>query len=628
MSFVLQESVKMDHPKGTDSDPLEGNSEWFLVREAECSDLENEEAFEELFEGSTVSDLLDDSEQVQGDSLQLFQHLEQTESERELAVLKRKLIGTPESREIEALSPRLGAVTISPNRSQNPPKRRLFETERDSGLELTINETANTSEELPEQVEGEVEGPQGAEGVNAESVPKVTRLLDVFHAKSCRVALLAKFKTAYEISFSDITRPFKSNQTCYTDWVCALFGLDECHETVLKTVVKAQCEFMHLKRIGNICLMLTRFKTHKSRNTLINLFKMTLDMPDYQMLLEPPKTNGVAAAVYWYQTGLAGKAYVDGGYPEWILRQTAITGEALQHQFALSDMIQWAYDHDYTNEAIIAYEYARLAEEDINASAWLKSNNQARYVKECAQMCRYYKQAQMLEMTMSAWIHDRCSRVKEDNGDWKPIVKFLRYQGIPFPIFVSAFTPFLKGTAKKNCIVFTGPPNTGKSVFCMSLINFLGGRVISYVNSKSQFWLQPLAYTKIGLLDDATAPCWVYMDIYLRNMLDGNPISIDLKHKAPIQLKCPPLLVTTNHDIRKEERLRYLHSRCKVFEFTEEYPFDEEGNPIYTFNDANWKSFFERTWLQLELSDHDDEGEDGAAGKAFRCSAGANTRPL
>ncbi|AHJ81392.1 putative early E1 protein [Eptesicus serotinus papillomavirus 2] len=615
--------------KGTD-DPLEGCSgEWFIVREAECSD---EDTYEELFDAETqdssLVDLVDDSEQAQGNSLALYQQIQQNETDREISAIKRKLRLTPESKAVAALSPRLGAVTLSA-RSDNPPKRRLFtaaETEQDSGLELSVNE-APGSTQTGSQVDT-VDGPRDLENSEGLEIPKVNKLLDVFHARSSRVALLAKFKGAFDLSFTDITRPFKSDRTCYTDWVCALFGLDDCHETVCKTVIKNQCEFMCQRMVGNICLFLARFKTHKSRDTLRNLFKVTLDMPDTQMLLEPPKTNGVAAALYWYKNGLTERFFVHGAYPEWIMRQTAITGDAVQHVFSLSEMVQWAYDHDHTDESVIAYEYARLAQDDLNASAWLKTNSQARFVKECAQMCRYYKNAEMMEMSISEWVHHCCEKVKEDSGDWKPIVQFLRYQGIAFPFFLQAFKPFLKGTPKKNCLVIVGPPNTGKSMFTMSLLRFLKGRVVSYVNSKSQFWLQPLAGCKLGLLDDATMPCWHYIDVYLRNLLDGNPISVDLKHRAPVQIRCPPLIITSNVNILKEDKLKFLHSRCQVFEFTEEFPFDENGNPIYVFTDANWKSFFKRLWLQLELSDHEEEGDDGTTDKPFRCSSGKDTSSL
>ena len=154
----------------------------------------------------------------------------------------------------------------------------------------------------------------------------------------------------------------------------------------------------------------------------------------------------------------------------------------------------------------------------------------------------------------------------------------------------------------------------------MSLIKALGGRVISYANARSQFWLQPLTETKIAMLDDATEACWNHLDTYLRNGLDGNWVSVDCKHKAPIQMKFPPLLITSNYDILKNERYKFLVSRIKIFEFKNKFPFNEDGTPMFELNDQSWKSFFQRLWQQLELSDQEDEGEDGGSEPAFQCT--------
>lgn len=159
-------------------------------------------------------------------------------------------------------------------------------------------------------------------------------------------------------------------------------------------------------------------------------------------------------------------------------------------------------------------------------------------------------------------------------------------------------------------------------------MHFLQGAIISYVNSKSHFWLQPLYDAKIAMLDDATSPCWAYIDQYLRNALDGNPISLDVKHKALVQLKCPPLLITSNINAGKDDRWPYLHSRVVVFTFHNEFPFDKNGNPVYGLNDKNWKSFFSRTWCRLNLHEEEDKENDGDAFPAFKCVSGQNTRTL
>lgn len=180
---------------------------------------------------------------------------------------------------------------------------------------------------------------------------------------------------------------------------------------------------------------------------------------------------------------------------------------------------------------------------------------------------------------------------------------------------------WLKGIPKKNCIAICGPPNTGKSMFCMSLIKFLKGRVLSFANSKSHFWMQPLAEAKLVLLDDATRATWDYVDTYLRNALDGNPLSIDCKYRAPMQIKCPPILITTNEDIKTNDRWRYLHSRVTMFYFNNPLQLDGNGDPQYCFTNSHWKSFFERLQRPLDLSEDEAEQEDGESVQPFVCSA-------
>lgn len=131
----------------------------------------------------------------------------------------------------------------------------------------------------------------------------------------------------------------------------------------------------------------------------------------------------------------------------------------------------------------------------------------------------------------------------------------------------------------------------------------------------------------MALLDDATQPCWTYMDTYMRNLLDGNPMSIDRKHRALTLIKCPPLLVTSNIDISKEEKYKYLHSRVTTFTFPNPFPFDRNGNAVYELSDANWKCFFERLSSSLDIEDSEDE-EDGSNSQAFRCVPGSVVRTL
>lgn len=157
-------------------------------------------------------------------------------------------------------------------------------------------------------------------------------------------------------------------------------------------------------------------------------------------------------------------------------------------------------------------------------------------------------------------------------------------------------------------------------MFSMSLMKALRGQVVSFANSKSHFWLQPLADAKLALLDDATEVCWQYIDAFLRNGLDGNIVSLDMKHRAPCQMKFPPLIITSNISLKKEKKFPYLHSRIYEFEFPNKFPFDANDKPLFKLTDQSWASFFKRLWTQLELSDQEEEGENGETQRTFQCT--------
>lgn len=608
--------MSSDH-KGTD-----GYGGWLLDVEAEClDDSDIDETLDIILEtNSDISDLIDEAPQSQGNSLELFHQQESLESEQQLCTLKRKYFQSPSQRsnfdetDLCALSPRLENISITPKEKGKRSRRRLFNV-TDSGVELSLpNEVDTDVTESQTQVETEC---------NSISVGGGDLVLQILKSKNAKATLFAKFKETVGISFAELTRPYKSDMTCCGDWVIAAFGVREPLVESLKVLLQQCCDYIHLTNYVSesvsIALMLLRFKHQKNRKTVCKLLQKMLSIENVQLLTEPPKLRSVPAAMFWFKCTISKLTFTYGKTPEWILQQTHV-GQTEDKQFDLSEMVQWAYDNEHTDESKIAYYYAIAAPENSNARAFLNSNAQAKHVKDCAVMVRHYFRAEMAEMTMAAWINKKLKSVTTE-GDWRVIVKFLRYQEIEFIDFLIAFKSFLAGKPKKNCFVFYGPPNTGKSLFCMSLLHVLGGNVISYANSKSHFWLQPLSDTKLALLDDATSQCWDFIDIYLRNALDGNPISLDLKHRAPKQMKCPPLMITTNISVATEMRWQYLHSRIKFITFAQPFPFNDDGSPGFALTNENWKSFFLKFWQQLELSDQEDEGDDGKPLTTLRVTA-------
>ncbi|ACT32130.1 replication protein [Macaca fascicularis papillomavirus 11] len=642
-------------PEGT---PGEGGcSGWFHVEaivKTRTGDVVSEDEEEDLNDtGIDLVDFIDDtfsSEQaVEETHGALFQAQETQAHAEAVQVLKRKFVGSPQVSPLQDwgpcidtdLSPRLDAITL--DRTNRGAKRRLFA--QDSGYGNTQVETATqvegengvggtgggaggSSQDSSGIEEGSQESVQGSGNAGDTSQVSHAALTAVLQRSNARAILLAKFKDTYGVSFMELVRVFKSDKTSCTDWVVGAMGVHHSVAEGLKTLIQPHCTYAHMQCLtctwGVYLLMLVRFKCGKNRLTVTKFLETLLNVGPQQLLLEPPKLRSSAAAIYWYRTGMSNVSEVIGETPEWIARQTLLQHCLEDAVFDLSRMVQWAYDHDMMDESMIAYEYAQLADVDSNAAAFLKSNQQAKYLRDCATMCKHYKRAERQQMTMSQWIKYRCDRTS-DGGDWRPIVQFLRYQGVEFVTFLSILKNFLKGIPKHNCIVLYGPANTGKSFFGMSLMKFLEGSIISYVNSTSHFWLQPLSDCKVAMLDDATPHCWNYVDNYLRNALDGNPISIDRKHRSLVQMKCPLLLITSNTNAGTDARWPYLHSRLKVITFPQPFPFDENGNPVYELNDKNWKSFFSRTWCKLDLQEEDETDTDGEPCRPFKCVPGQNT---
>nr|WDS49639.1 MAG: E1 protein [Neophocaena asiaeorientalis asiaeorientalis papillomavirus 1] len=614
----------MDDNKGTDGD--EGCSGWCFVdleaQEDGANDTDDGNDEDSVDEADyAIVDLFDNEDVAQGNSLTLYEAQNRSDDERAVQKLKRKLLQSPELE----LSPRLSAISIG-NKSGKA-KRRLFMPGQDSGygqsMEVNVEESG-----LQTQVSVSFTGDEGGGGSGApcthggQEAPET--MIQLLKAANPQAAMMGLFKTTMGVSFADLTRRFQSDKTPCVDWVAVCFGvplslIDACAE-----LLKPHCEFGNLYtntcRAGYLLLLLGRYQVAKSRVTVKKLLSSVLHVPEPQILAEPPKIRCPAAAVYWYKKGITGASVTWGPLPEWLAKQVTVSsnlGDA--SVFDLSEMIQWAYDNNKTEDADIAYGYAQLADTDRNAEAFLKSNSQAKYVKDCGTMVRLYKKAEMQRTSMKDWIRRRCEAV-DGEGDWRQIVNFLKYQGIDMATFISVLKDFLKGIPKRNCIVVYGPPNTGKSLFSVSLIQFLSGKVISFVNSKSHFWLQPLGDCKIALLDDATGPAWDYFDTFLRNLVDGNPISLDCKHKAPTQIKCPPLIITSNIDVTTSDRWKYLHSRLKVFKFQNPCPLNEQGEPAFDLTPVNWKCFFTRLKSRLGLAD--DEGEDHGEGQQpLKCSA-------
>lgn len=597
-----------DQDKGTDF-PLEGASHWFL-EEAEC--IESLESIDDLFEGSTdgseVSNLIDDADCSQGNSLALYNKKLTEDCDYAITALKRKYIPSPKQSVYE-LSPRLEAISISPQKSI---KRRLF----DSGI--GEDEAENSFEKVVENSEPQIE--------NAVQVINDNNNLNLLNNSNYRVVLYSKCKEQYGISFAELTRSFKSDKTCTENWIVFAHNIRTELLEASKIQLQVHCDYLQLIENDFNGLFCLTFKTSKNRETVHKLFCNVLNCGELQLLSDPPRVRSPPVAIYFFQRSLGNASFKHGDFPDWIKRQTLLTHEsaAAADTFDLSQMIQFAYDNNLTDECSIAYKYALLAEKDPNAAAFLKHNSQAKFVKDACCMVKYYKRQEMKELTMSQWIWKCCDECT-GNGDWKTIAKFFKYQEVSLVSFLTALRNFFKGIPKRQCIVFYGPSDTGKSYFCNTLIRFLKGKVVSIMNKASTFWLQPLLECKIGFLDDCTINGWYYLDSNMRGALDGNCVCIDSKHRAPTQIVLPPMLITTNVYLETDESLKYLRSRLQLFHFPNPFPLTPEGAPVYEISNDTWNCFFRKLAIQIDLTPQEDlQDESGRSDKALRCTAGQN----
>lgn len=591
-----------DVNKGTEF-TIETSSEWF-IKEAEC--INSLESLEELFEESTdeseVSNLIDDTDCCQGNSLALFNKQLTEDCNSAVAELKRKFTASP-AQSVAELSPRLLAIQISPERSI---KRRLFD---DSGIEH--DETENATEKV-------------SETLNTERQENWVDSLRVLNNSNYKIILYAKCKEKFGVSFSEMTRNFKSNKTCSDHWMVLAHCIRQELVESSKIQLQPYCEYFQIIQYDFTLLLCLFFKSVKNRETVTKLICQVYSCNENQLLIEPPRTRSPAVAMYLYQKSLSNVSFIFGDFPEWIKRQALLTHEsaAAAETFDLSQMIQFCYDNGLDDEPSIAYNYALQAEFDPNAAAFLKHNNQAKFVRDACCMVKYYRRQEMRELSMSQWIWKCCDEC-EEGGDWKVIVQLLKYQGVNFISFLTILRAFLKSTPKKNCMVFVGPSDTGKSYFCNSLIKFVKGKVISLMNKCSPFWLQPMLDAKMGFLDDCTYPGWLYLDVNMRGALDGNSVCIDAKHRAPTQITLPPMLITTNVEVNTDTSLKYICSRLQIIKFPNKFPLNDDGSVIYEITNKSWKCFFSKFGNQIDLSPRNDcQDESGGFNKAFRCTRG------
>lgn len=550
----------------------------------------------------------------------------------------------------KTLSPELGKMQISPAKPSTAPRRQLFcgasqpddtaegnvqqDTERPSCSYLPVsenyvptnseenslgntcadsgfNDTVQTVITQPASPEAETdrcyeeasqeEGPpQGVEVLTYHYLNEETRDLlktnceILRQSKDKKVTMLGIFKKYSGFSVMQLLRPFKSDKTQSHDWIVVSpdARIDYWNEFVYR---QPEVQTYLYTAVGIHCMYLT-FVNSKNRIGVKNFLQKGGMGPGTVTIIEPPNIRIMMNAVYWMKSAHHGK----GPMPQWVENFFDSAENACQDdKFDMATMVQWALDHKYQDVDSICYQYSlEASKNNANAKAWLGSTSMYKYACDCAKLARSMTKGRVCFMTMHEFIEFRLNGW-DTQGNSLNILKLLHMQGIMYVEFIDALKNLINKVPKKCCMAILGPPNTGKSMFCMSLIKFLDGRVLSFFAHRSHFWLAPLAETKIALIEDCTWPCWTYVDTYLRGALDGTSITIDQKNRDPRQIECPPILMTSNCNFMSGEgyggddgkRYPYLESRIKSFCFSKQIS-TKNRNPKIVVNPEDWADFF------------------------------------
>lgn len=417
-------------------------------------------------------------------------------------------------------------------------------------------------------------------------------------SKDIKVTMLGIFKKHAGFSFMQLVRPFKSDKTQTNDWI--VLSIDNRVEYWNEFICRQEDICTYMYTVPGIHCMYLSFFNSKNRRGVINFLKKGgLGVDGEGLQIQPPNIRIMMNAVYWLKSAIHGK----GPMPAWVETYFDDAGnQAEVDRFEMATMVQWALDHKLYDVDRICYHYSlEASNNNPNAKAWMDCNNMYKYASDCAKLARAMTKGRVCSMTMHEYLTHRME-TWEERGNSASIMKLLYLQGIMYVDFMHALKSLINKVPKKCCIAIVGPPNTGKSMFCMSLMKFLDGKVLSYFAHKSHFWLSPLADTKVALIEDCTWSCWDYIDTYLRGALDGTQLTIDQKNKDPKQIECPPIIITSNYDFTtgeayggdgKRSGYPYLKSRITKFCFPKQI---SKGNskPKIIITPEDWADFFIR----------------------------------
>lgn len=156
----------------------------------------------------------------------------------------------------------------------------------------------------------------------------------------------------------------------------------------------------------------------------------------------------------------------------------------------------------------------------------------------------------------------------QDSVDW--IRELLIWNGIDELEFLSTLLAVIDRQAiKRNCVVLMGPPNCGKTLLansiCRSLTFFAN---VQDFNKYNNFYLQDCLNQRICLANEPSIDSSKFETI--KNIFEGQAVSIAVKYEKHANLERTPWIVTTNHPLAHltlspTENEYALMARCHLY---------------------------------------------------------------
>lgn len=369
-------------------------------------------------------------------------------------------------------------------------------------------------------------------------------------------------------SFFSLHKEMKNERTMQRNWAIFLKTPSLTQTVALEAALNNDCDRIRTKKSDTHTYFLLEYmKKQRSMNGLKQVISTIIK--DTDILLGVPK-------------------YKDTQFRTWaklfttLISETApeISGllldcEAEGSGFNVEELFEWIEATEPKSIEVMLCNYreeARIG--NPNAKNWLASASNITVAKKQFELWKSTIKGREMQLTVEQYILQRL--MDYNDGDKDKVQKFLTYQGIMHYELLNVLRNWLHGKIKKSVICIFGPGNSGKSTFADALIEVLKGVRLCWDDNNS-FWKQAAIGKRYCLLDDVTMQCWRGLDSKERRSFDGGIVAVNKKFCEATEMKMPPLILTSNYDIRANEDFVFLVNRVTFIHFPKSFSGNSEA---------------------------------------------------